>query len=87
MPRIGSKGRVATPNLSDFDLFRMGFRLSQRGNLWREFEGRTLTVFARKDGDGYMWCVVSPEHKEYSDETFDTQDEAITDLWRLITGL
>jgi hypothetical protein len=36
--------------------FEAGFRRSRRGNLWRTWEGLTLTVFARDDGR-YAWCI------------------------------
>jgi hypothetical protein len=36
--------------------FEASFRQSRRGNLWRTWEGLTLTVFARDDGR-YGWCV------------------------------
>ena len=36
--------------------FKAGFRRSRRGNLWRTWEGLTLTVFGRADGR-YRWCI------------------------------
>ncbi|MCI0643210.1 MAG: hypothetical protein L0Y72_06540 [Gemmataceae bacterium] len=36
--------------------FESGFKRSKRGNLWRYWQGKTLTIFKREDGC-YGWCV------------------------------
>jgi len=40
--------------------FRAGFQRSKRGNLWRTWEGKTLTVFRRR-GDVFAWCIATDD--------------------------
>jgi hypothetical protein len=64
--------------------FRQGFRRSAKGNLWRHYpvEGTdvTLTVFVRRDRDTYAWCVASSDGPRFSNQDFNSEDEALEDL-------
>ena len=60
--------------------FLAGFRRSKRGNLWRHYEGRTLTVF-RRDRGGFAWCVADGEEPRFSPLAYGTEREALDALW------
>jgi hypothetical protein len=82
MPKIDhDPGETPTPQ----EEFLSGFRRNRKGNLWRLFEGRTLTVFRRRGG--FACCVSSEEEgTDFSPETFDTEEEALADLADLYAG-
>ncbi len=52
---------------------------SRKGNLWREFEGATLTVFSRRDGL-FGWSIADHTGPQYSPDGFETEDEALEAL-------
>jgi hypothetical protein len=57
--------------LAERDAFEAGFRPSRKsGNLCRQFAGRTLTVFPRRDGR-WGWSIFDSEDEEveFSAET------------------
>lgn len=58
--------------------FVQGFRRSRKGNLWRDWDGVTCTVFARMGR--YVWCVADEAEVTYSRERFETEEEALWDL-------
>jgi hypothetical protein len=59
--------------------FVAGFRRSRRGNLWRSWQGATLTVFERRGG-GYGWCVASDAGTEFAQDDADTEADALDAL-------
>jgi hypothetical protein len=61
--------------------FEAAFRKSRRRNLWREYDGLILTVFARRDGAGYGWCVSGPEWSRFSPDSYQTERAALGALW------
>ena len=56
------------------DNFRGGFRRSRKGNLWRDFEGVTVTIFERNDGLGYGYCIANYQGKRFSQTPYSTED-------------
>jgi hypothetical protein len=66
----------------DLDKFRDGFQVSRKGNLWRTWRGRTLTVFRRADGD-WAWCIHDGKAARYSG-AFADEAEAFDDLWEAV---
>jgi hypothetical protein len=65
--------------------FTAAFRRSSRGNLWRNYEGRTVTVFSKCDPDGdvrYSWVINDPgaDGPRYSPETYPTEQDALDAL-------
>jgi hypothetical protein len=65
--------------------FEAGFRRSNRtGNLWRSFEGMTLSVFKR---DGlYRWCIANGEGTRFSESSYESEGEAVGSLWSETAG-
>lgn len=59
--------------------YEAGFRRSRRGNLWRTWDGRTTTVFARSD-DRYGWCIADGSETRYSPHGFENEDDALMAL-------
>jgi hypothetical protein len=59
------------------------WKRSARGNLWSKRGPYVLTVFARRDGTGYSWCVSGLAHgrrPRFSQHSYDSEDEAIAAL-------
>ncbi|MCA9078250.1 MAG: hypothetical protein KDA93_24695 [Planctomycetaceae bacterium] len=61
--------------------FKAQFTRSRRGNIWRTWQDRCLTVF-RRDDEYYSWCIASSsdDEPEFSPKKFVTQKEALDDL-------
>jgi hypothetical protein len=75
--RVGrEEPEAATGTWEDF---LIGFRRSRRGNLWRDWQGATLTVFPR--GGAFCWCFCDREGPRYSPERYGTETEAVRALW------
>lgn len=68
---------VADP-LIDYAEFVAGFHRSQRGNLSRQWNGDTLTVFWRQGA--YRYCIFNPEETRYCNAEFQTEDDALVAL-------
>lgn len=86
MPRPLLPPRDSGPEaVADREAFRSpaAWRRSKRGNLWRYWEGKTVTIFARPQG-GYAWCVVSGDDKWYSPGGFSTESEALDSVGEAI---
>lgn len=49
---------------------------SKRGNLWRHYDGCTLTIFGRDDGR-YSWCIAGPRGPRFSSATYPNQRKAL----------
>jgi hypothetical protein len=79
IPRRDDRDLLAEAE-SFWDDFASGFRKSAKGNLWRKWNGETLTIFRKPNGFG--WCIAGPEGKtRFSKQRFDRQDAAMRDLW------
>ncbi len=64
----------------EFAEFVVGFRMSARGNLSRQYDGNTITVF--KHRGKYVWCIRNSEEDEttYSTDQYDTENDAMMAL-------
>jgi hypothetical protein len=71
------------PNLGTarYAEFAAGFRRSRKGNLWRPFQGVTLTVFAHPVDGSYHWCLSDGDGPRYGERGYDEEEEAMRDLW------
>jgi hypothetical protein len=69
-----------------FAAFQSGFRRSRRGNLWRIWEGVTLTIFAR--GGSYRWSIAAGEGQppRFARVRSATEEAAMADLWQTLNG-
>ena len=82
MPRVGEPIRPEPepkpdPRLVERTEFESGFQRSGRGNLWRYWEDRTVSVFKRRD-DRYGWCIASGDYqKEWAPESYESEDDAL----------
>jgi hypothetical protein len=52
------------------------WRLSQRGNLWRRWDGEVVTIYRRHGG--YQWCIAGDDGKRFSKRGYETEADAIT---------
>ena len=80
MPKIPSNEVLVDEYFRDN--FRDGFCRSRKGNLWRDFEGVTVTIFARDDGLGYGYCIANYKGKRYSQTPYTTEDQVMRALER-----
>jgi hypothetical protein len=60
--------------------FEAGFRRSRRGNLWRDWENVTLTIYRRKDAFGFGWCIADGEQPRFSSGRYETEEDALSAL-------
>jgi hypothetical protein len=58
--------------------FEGPFKRSTRGNLWRHYDGRILTVFSR--GERYCWSIKNGDETSYSPESYETEEDAMSAL-------
>lgn len=66
--------------LREWTEFDRGFRRSSKCNLWREYQGLTLSVFRRTNGR-YAWCIAEQgDERKYSPTSFDSEEDALYDL-------
>jgi hypothetical protein len=78
------KGEGADDADEGFQNFIDGFGRSRRGNLWRVWRGRNLTVHTGRRG-GYSYCVGSDdEGPRFAGRWFRTEAEAMWALWRAV---
>jgi len=52
---------------------------SRKGNLWRHWEGMTLSIYARDDGY-FGWCVAGEEGPRFSSGGYETEEDAMAAL-------
>lgn len=73
---------------AEYESFRAAFKRSRRSNLWASLDGGRVTasVFARSDG-GYSWCVANSVGPSYSPHRFETEADALEDLWLFVRDL
>ncbi len=55
------------------------WKRSKKGNLWRHYEGLTVTVFCRADGL-YGWSVADSDDVRYSRRVCESEDAAMDAL-------
>jgi len=78
---------TSPPSWQDFftdSEFCSGFKRSKKGNLWREYDGLTLTVFSK--GERYSWCIASPEGPTFSHKRYGSEEDAIAGLYSELEG-
>jgi hypothetical protein len=80
---LGEAGMKAWAERSPFARFRAGFGRSKKGNLWRHYEGRNLTMFRRRD-DSYAWVIGDDLEggPQFSQDSWETEADAMEDLAR-----
>ena len=61
-------------------------RSKRSGNLWRHWNGLTLTVFKRDGASLYRWSIANNDTPRYSKNTYATEDEAMGSLWSEVEG-
>jgi hypothetical protein len=59
--------------------FAEGFKRNRKGNLWRHWEGKMVTVF-RRDDRFYGWCIASPAKRRFSSGRHDCEEDAMSGL-------
>jgi hypothetical protein len=75
---------MANAEYEAFERFAAEFRQSKRGNLWRKYEGATLTVFHR-DEQGFRWCIADEDGEtRFSQRGYGEEDEALGALWNAL---
>lgn len=79
MPRIGVTKADRERDEDALDEFYRGFKRSAWGNFWRQYENKTLTVFPRR-GE-FVWCIADGDDLRYSDDAYESEDEAVESLW------
>jgi hypothetical protein len=68
------------------DDFASGFRRSAKGNLWRRFDGKVMTIYRGRHGYGY--CIAQADQEQdsapatFSRRRFGSEEEAISALWQ-----
>lgn len=77
MPKIPNNDALVDEYFRDN--FRGGFCRSRKGNLWRDYQGVTVTVFARDDGF-WGYCIASGERKRYSQTPYENEEGAMAAL-------
>jgi hypothetical protein len=87
MPKTWARTAEASHRAAELAEFVAGFRRSKKGNLWRHFDGLTLTVFARR-GDGFFgWCVCGNDGPRFSQGCFEDEHDAVSSLaWEMMIG-
>jgi hypothetical protein len=67
-----------------YSRFRRGLRRSARGNLWRLWDGKTVTVFAKRGG--YHWCISEDDEPTWSRpwSGWPSEEAACQALWRAL---
>jgi hypothetical protein len=72
-----------------WEQFKAGFRRSQKDNLWREFDGKRVTVFRHRDGS-YGWSITESNegtHKvTYTSQRYRDQESATFALFEALGG-
>ncbi len=80
MPRIPRIEDDTNENEIDtWDEFTSGWKRSRRGNLWRLYDGKTLTIFCRDD-EYYGWCVADGKQTRFSAGGFEMEEDAMDNL-------
>ena len=80
-PEAMSKDDVVAYLQEGWDLFyaRAAWKRSAKGNIWRNWRGRTVSVFARDDRF-FGWCIAAMDGKRFSQGALETEEEAVESL-------
>jgi hypothetical protein len=70
----------ATADASFFSPFN--WERSHKGNLWRYWHGKMLTVYSQ--GRWYGWCINDDGGTKYSDRMHETEADATNELYRVL---
>jgi curved DNA-binding protein CbpA len=83
-PRAG-QGFAPDDHSAEYARFRSGMRRSRKGNLRREWSGRTVTVFSRRGC--YHWCITEGDWPRFSRWAgWPSEDGACAALWAALGG-
>jgi hypothetical protein len=80
MPRVGEKtyrerqAELAQEEINAF-MEPTAWKRSSKKNLWRAWDGVTVTIFQRKGI--YQWCIAGAEEPQYSSEGYEAEDDAM----------
>ena len=55
------------------------WKRSSKGNLWRNWAGKTVSVFARDD-NFFGYCIADMDGKRFSQGALETEEEAVESL-------
>jgi hypothetical protein len=66
-----------------WEQFVAGFRRSQNGDLWREFEGKGVTVFRHRDGT-YGWSIDEGGEVSFSSDRYEDEESAMFALFQAL---
>lgn len=61
---------------AEHERFAAGFRRSKKGNIWRTWEGVTVTIFERAEGF-FRWSIADGDGVRYSPGAYETDGEAL----------
>jgi hypothetical protein len=56
------------------------WRRSAKGNLWRNWEGLTVSIFRRTGDDLFGWCIADGDGRRFSPGGYETEDDALSGL-------
>lgn len=81
MPKPVYRNSEAQHSEDIFDRFadRCEWQRSNKGNLWRHWDGLSLTIFKRRDGF-FGWCLADDDGPRYSTRVFESETDAILNL-------
>jgi hypothetical protein len=65
--------------------FCEGFRSSRKGNMWRDWQGMTLTIFQARHGK-WTWCIADGNGRRWGRKC-DSQESAMSDLFIEVGGV
>jgi hypothetical protein len=78
MPRIDqtARDREVEIALAEIDAFEnpAAWRRSAKGNMYRQWDSMTVTVFCKRGMWG--WCVADAEETRFSRNEYETEDDA-----------
>ena len=56
--------------------FEAGFERSRKGNLWRHWDGKTVSVFKRRDGY-FGWSIADEDAPRFSSRGYEDEEIAV----------
>ena len=65
--------------------FEEGFKRSRKGNLWRVYNQRTISVFKHID-DCYRWSIADELGLRFSQVSYPTEEDAMDALTECMLG-
>jgi hypothetical protein len=55
------------------------WRRSKKGNVWREWDEKTVTIFRHRNG-GFAWCINDGDESHFSQGSYEDEEQARTAL-------